>query len=856
MNWLRRLMRRERLEQELDAEVQFHLEQLTAEYRGAGLSEADARRRASREFGAVEAIKDDCRRVRGTDWLVDLLADARIGLRGFLKEPGFSSIAVGALALGLGVNTVFFSIVNTYCLTGLPYPSARHLADVSIRDDLGRERPLSAAQVRAVADLPWVERLGYYTMRTGAVRALDSIATRRTIAYVSDDLLALIGETPAQGRTLLPPEYRHGPATTSLIAAEFARELFGSEMSAVGREIRLDGASSTVVGVFPGGARFPDNADVWAPLSSLALSDDASALTLVVRLKEAAPIGGAAAMVEGALRQDGVLASDRQHVSIVPLDDRYHGRVTDPVWIAFITAGLLVVVIACSNVSNLLLSRGVRRTNEIAIRLSLGATRGRIVRQLLAETLVLVTAACAASLFFGWAGLHALLAVVPRTAVPYWATLDLSARAIAFVVGIGAVTVLLSGMAPALQLVRVPGVPFTARTATEGRAVGRWSSAFLVIQISISVLLLCAVGITLQIYRTLANAAAQTQLAQVLSAGVTLSSQRYSFTPARERFLIELRRQLLASGQVQFASIAGALPGTPGEPRTVAGGAIHEPGGLVSAIAVDSIFFSTLGIPLVSGQEFSEQDGDRSGSSVVVNDRFAQLFFGSRAVIGQQIRVQPATSDARLDTRTIVGVVQLPGTNPAVNGPPLMFVPRPIGVSPNAVVLIRGTVPPDELAATLGEAVKRLDPDVPLSNVVPLPEATRQASWNARVSQMLITGIAAIGLCLAMVGVAALTAHRVAARGRELSIRVALGATPAMLVRAVLGPVMVQLSIGLLGGVLLAKGWQRAFGNPIAASNNLAAVIALVSATTLVFSIWPARRAARVNPIEALHAGD
>jgi putative ABC transport system permease protein len=854
MSWLQRLLRRDRLEQELDDEVRFHLEQLVADYRADGLTEADARRRAAREFGVVESIKDECRHVRGTDWLVDLLADVRIGLRVFSKEPGFSSIAVAALALGLGVNTVFFSIVNTYCLTGLPYPLAARLADVSIRDELGREHPLSSAQVRAITDLPSVEGLGYYTMRTAAVRAPESIATRRTIAYVSDDLLSLIGETPTRGRAFGSAEYREAHATSVLIAAELARELFGSDAAAVGRDIRVDGATSTIVGVFPDRTRFPDNADVWAPLSSLALADDAFALTLFLQPKEVATIGGAAPMIERALRQHGVLTSDSQHVSVVPLNDRYHGSVTDPVWIAFITAGLLVVVIACANVSNLLLARGVRRTDEIAIRLSLGATRGRIVRQLFAETLTLVMAACAASLFFGWAGLHGLLATIPRTALPYWAALGLSWRAVVFVIGIGAVTVLLSGMAPALQLVRVPGVPFTARTSTQGRTIGRWSSAFLVIQIAISVLLLCAMGITLQVYRTLANAAGQTELAQVLSAGVTLSSQRYAVTPARERFLTELRRRLLSSGQVQWVSIAGALPGTRGEPRIVAGGAIRAPGGFVSTVAVDATFFSTLGVPLVSGHEFTDRDADRNGSSVVVNDRFAQLFFGTRAVVGQQVRVQSATGAVAPDTRTIVGVVRLPGANPAVNGPPLMFVPRPVAASTESILLLRGTVPPDGLAALLRESVQRLDPDVPLSNVRPLPQATREANWNARVSQTLISSLAFVGFCLAMIGVAALTAHRVATRARELSIRVALGATPAMLVRAVLGPVVVQLSFGVLGGALLARGWQRAFGSQIAASDNLALVIVLVSATTLLFSAWPARRAARVNPIDALHA--
>jgi predicted permease len=680
------------------------------------------------------------------------------------------------------------------------------------------------------------------------------VASRRTIAYVSDDVLSLIGETPAQGRAFRPAEYRDARASTAMVAAGLARELFGSEAAAVGRDIRIDGALSKILGVFPDGARFPDNADVWAPVSSLALREDVSTLTLFLRLKDVAMIGGAAPLVESALRQSALLPSARQHVAVVPLDDRYHGRVTDPVWIAFITAGFLVVMIACSNVSNLLLARGVRRTNEIAIRLSLGATRGRIVRQLLAETFVLVAAASAASLFIGWAALRALRAQIPDAALPYWATLDLSWRAVSVVVGIGALTVLLAGMAPALQLVRLPAVPLAQRTATQGRTISRWSSAFLVVQISISVLLLCAMGITLQVYRTLAaNATAQTQFAQVLSAEITLSSSRYSATDARERFLGELRKQLLSSGPVKFVSVAGGLPGTRGQPRMIAGGRIHEPGGLVSSIAVDSAFFSTLGLSLVSGQEFTERDGDRNGSSVVVNDRFAERFFGTRAVIGQQIRLQPATRAATPDTRTIAGVVQSPRAEATPDAPPLIFVPRPIGSSPNPIVLMRGTVAPEELAAVLRDSVKRLDPDVPLSNVLPLPDATREARWNARVSQTLITAVASVGFCLAMVGVAALTAHRVAARIRELSIRVALGATPARLVRAVVGPVMVQLLIGLAGGALLARGWQRAFGSPIAASDNLAAVAVLVSATTLLCSAWPARRAARVNPILALH---
>jgi hypothetical protein len=217
-------------------------------------------------------VKDDCRRARGTEWFRDLIMDARIGLRVFSKEPGFSSVAVLALALGLGVNTIFFSIYNTFCLSGLPFPNASQLVDVSIRDDTGRPRPFSHGQVTAIRDLPAVERLGVYVTRQGAVRAADASARRTTVAYVSDDVLSLIGEIPARGRAFRDDEYRNLHSPMVLISNELASALFGTD-AAVGQDIRVNGELSTIVAVFPPRAQFPDGAGVWKPLSSLSLAD-------------------------------------------------------------------------------------------------------------------------------------------------------------------------------------------------------------------------------------------------------------------------------------------------------------------------------------------------------------------------------------------------------------------------------------------------------------------------------------------------------------------------------------------------------------------------------------------------------
>jgi hypothetical protein len=261
-----------------------------------------------------------------------------------------------------------------------------------------------------------------------------------------------------------------------------------------------------------------------------------------------------------------------------------------------------------------------------------------------------------------------------------------------------------------------------------------------------------------------------------------------------------------------------------------------------------------LGVPLLSGRDLRDEDKDAAGSAVLVNDRFAQVFFGDVAVVGQQIQFALHAAEAPRDSRTIAGVVPSFRGEGGLTPLPAVYVPRSLGKSTRSTILMRGVVPPQELAPVLRGAVAEIDPDVPLSGVLPLTDATWEARWNGRISQALITTIASVGLCLAMIGVAALTAHRIASRARELSIRVALGATPAQLLKTVLRPTMVQLALGLLFGGLLAKAWSRAFASPIAASDNLVLVSALVATTTLLFSAWPGRRAAHADPIEALRS--
>ena len=853
MTWLGRLLRRPRLERELDAELEFHIDRLAADYAAEGLTERDARRRALEEFGVVDLVKQDCRRARGTEWLRDLAIDTRIGVRLLRKEPMFSAIAIGALALGLGVNTVFFSMVRTYCLTGLPYPAANRLVAISIRGQSGHAQPMSLRLARALDASALFQRVGWYATRHLAVRVRESPPVRRTVAYVSADVVPLIDESLAAGRSFRPEEHA-APADVVLLSKALADELFGAGVAAIDRTVFVDGAEKTIIGVMGAGSKFPADASVWEPLADLRLPDAEPALTVFADPLAATGSGESVqGRLDGTLKHLGLLPDDRERVAMTPLNDDYRGRVSDPAWIAFIVAGGLVVLIACSNVGNLLLSRGVRRTAEIATRVSLGASRVRILRQLLTETLVLAAVACVVAASVAALALEGLRALIPPQAIPYWTALDLDWRSAGVLAIVGLSTALLSGLAPALQLARVDRTPINTRSATESRSVNRWATLFLTVQLALSVVLLSAVGMTVQAYRALSKAATVGKVADVLSAELSLSTTRYPTPDARERLLNDLRRHLKASGLVNDVSIAPTLPGDRGTPRGLVAGALSAPA-MVAAVEIGPDYFQTLGVPLLSGHELSEDDRDISGSSVVINERLARLCFGDVPAVGRVLRFVGRDNGASSsDSRTIAGVVPSFGGQTGLTAPPVVFVPRAIG-SPTATLLLRGPAAPAAIAPVLRDSVARLDPNLPLSDVLPLLEASWQARWNGRVSQLLITAIATIGLSLAMVGVGALTAHRIAARRRELSIRVALGARPSQLFRAALTPLMVQLACALLIGGLLAAAWQRVFASPDASIANLMLVWALVSVATIAFGLWPASRAARVDPIDALRA--
>ena len=781
MTWWQRFRGRGRLEDELDAELRFHFDRLVADGIDAGLPEEEARRRARAEFGGFETVKDACREARGTRWAHDFAQDVGFSVRRLARERRTTLVAVFALALGIGVNNTLFTVVNAICIRGLPAAGADRLVDITDRDDTHRALPLSAREFDDLRKAPPGALAGVaaYASRPAVLRDQQRAAERATVAYISAGALATIGRQPMLGRDFRVEEDRADHAAVALLAADVWRGRYGADPAVVGSLVRINGNPVAIVGVMPDGWRFPDNADLWQPLAALGALPDARQLSVYGRLSAGATLADARAAVAAVLTRGAV------RPIVVPINDRYNGDITNPAWIAFITVGVLLVVIACSNVATLLLASGAARAREMAIRLSLGATRMRIVRQLLVESLLLACAGGLAATAVSLAGLRLLAAAIPSGSLPYWVTLTMDGRVVAVLAIVCLGTVLLFGLAPALQLARTrpnAAIKETTLHASQDRGSARWTWFFLTAQLALTVMILSQLGLTVAQYR--ANEAREPVIdaRQLLTFELTLPDATYREPGRRETFYRSLREGLTGRGRAVALTVASALP-TSGRARTIASDdqPLTASSPLVRTVAIDPAYFHTLRLSLIEGRSFADNSTADERLSLVVNQRFADLFLAGGSPIGRRIRLGspsrgPVTPD---EVRTVIGIVPSLREQPTAEPLPAAFVPlTPAGLS-NAVVLVRTEGDAALLAPAVREEVRRLDPEIPVDALMTVQDANWQSRWNSRVSTGIITTIALIALVLATVGLASLTAYAVAQRSRELGIRLALGARPA-----------------------------------------------------------------------------
>jgi predicted permease len=857
------------MERELDAELRFHFDRLVDDNLRMGMSAEAARRSARARFGGLDQVKEDCRDARGTRWAHEIAQDARFALRLLLQERVLTGVAVLALGCGLGVNTMLFTIVNALCIRGLPIERPERTVFVSARDARDRDRPLSPREFEILeSGVGSFSSVAAYTNAPVTVGDEGRAPDRAAGTSISANAFGIIGQQPLLGRGFRPDDDRPGASAVVILGSRLWKSRYAGDPLVIGRTIRVNGAPATVIGVMPDGFRFPGNADVWQPLWAAAGfvpgAAQPQALDVIARLVEQATIPGAREDVRAAgvrLSAAHPETNKDARLALAPINDRVNGNITDPAWLAFLTAGALVVLIACANVANMLLARAVRRSREMAIRLSLGATRGRIIRQLLAESAILALLGGLAGLSLAALGLRLFASAIPENALPYWVSFAMDARVFVVLTAACLGTVLLFGLAPALHVSKASVndvLKDGSGTSSSGIAARRWTSGFLTAEFALTVVLLAGVGLTFHSFQELQRKDPPIDASGLLTTWLTLPSAKYRSPEERLLFYRGLQERLDAIGAISSASLATTLPygGAPRRRLLIDGRPIGSDAAAdVLTVGIGVRYFQTVGLRVSRGRAFTDEDGTSGRDTAIVNQRLADMFFAGDDAIGRRIRTpRDAGGVDQGPWLTIVGISPTVRQRALPDPDPVVYVPFRATAPATAVLLVRGHDDPGAIVPLLREEVRALDPNLPLYRAMTLQQAAWESGWNGRVSAGLITTIAFIALGLATIGLSASTAHAVVQRTREIGIRVALGARPGQVMVLILRRGLLQIGAGLAAGAVCAFIWERLFGAPgtLTAAENLLAVAAVLIVVAGGACLWPARRAARLDPVRAL----
>jgi predicted permease len=855
-------------EGDLAREMLSHLVLLEDEYLRRGMTADEARVAARRAMGSVALAKDLHRDARTFVWLEDLRRDLRHALRALLRAPGFTIVAVFTLGLGIGVNTAFFTIVNAICLRGLPIDDPDRVMFMSGRDTQDRTLGLSYAEFDELrARTTAFSRVAAYMMTSPSVADNRQPPARVLGAYVSAGSFELLGDRPILGRTFRPEEDNPGSAAVVIIGNELWSSRYASDPDIIGQTISVNGVPSTVIGVMPRGFMFPTNADIWRPMASLPpvvrQSRAERRLAVVARLAdgkteeharvEMASLGAGWAQEHSATNRD-------VRFTVVPINQQLNPSVAQRAWIAFITAGVLVLLVACANVANLLLMRAAMRGREMAIRTAIGASRSRVVRQLLVESATLSVLAATFGVFVAWAGLRMLAAIVPPETLPYWMAFTMDGSVLAMIVGVCVLSVFLCGLPSALHVSKVDLRDTLADSGTTSgaRPARRWIAALLAAEFAVTVVL-----VTLAVTGVRGNIQGRRTEFQIdpeslVTMSVALGLDLYPSPEKRLAFFEQLDQAMSSPvGPMAYASV---LPYGGGQQQTLTlfERSIGDKHPTVSVVWASDRYFDVLRIPLVSGRAFSPTDGRPGTEAAIVNERFVQMFLSGQEPIGARIRVGVAGTP----WLQIVGVATT--VRQQVFGPqpdPVVFLPFRASPLPVTAIVLRAAGDPAESIARLRREAARLDPNLPLYRVMTFEQAIQNAFWNNRLSDTIIRSIAIVAVLLALIGIYAVTGHTVERWTKELGLRIALGAGVHQIVWLVIRRVLTQLSIGLAVGVVGALAFDRLFSDPAtrAASSvhmmdatALAAIVLSMAAVAVAACLVPIRRAARVDPLIAL----
>jgi putative ABC transport system permease protein len=873
-NWLRSLFRRSATERELRSELRFHIDRQIEENLAAGMTLEEARRAAVREFGGVEQVKEECRDTRRANYLENLLKDVRYGLRMLRKSPSFTFFAIAVLALGIAANSAIFSIADAVLVRSLPYRDASHL--VVVWEDASaygfpKDTPApgnfsdwkSRNQVfEDVAALPYG---GYFNLTGNGIP--EQLAGKKVTA----NLFSVLGVRPALGRDFRPEDDVPGAPHVAILSHGLWLRRFGGDPQIIGREISLNYQKCTVIGVMARGVQFPAReTEIWIPAQftkELLANHGSHYLEVFARLKPGISLKTAnanLATIASELQREHPDSNAKVGAFAVPLREELAGNVR-PAILMLVGAVCFVLLIACANVANLLLSRAAGRRRELAVRLALGATRGRVIQQTLTESILLALFAGAVGLLLSVWGTKFLAALIPAGIAPMMST-GVDGRVLLFTLLVSLSTGVLFGIIPAS---RVSQFQLTCSLKQGGGQSGvgagghRLRDALVICEVALAIVLLAGAALLIRSLENLYHLDPGFRADHVLVMRTPLPRPKYEAV-ARRRTLFD---QVLAKVENLPGVVSAGY--TTWVPLTNDGGATGitiegkpepAPGNLLipNVRIISRDYMPALRMKLIEGRQFEERDANGTLPVGLINQTMATNYWPGENPMGRRFKIGRYREESPWITVIgIVGDVHQAGLDvPARAEMYLPYQQQDFGYEPEYLA-VRTSGDPMALAEIVRQQIWAVDKEQPVAGVMPLEDLVDENLSSRRMQASLLSAFAALALLLVTVGIYAVLSFAVTQRTQEIGLRVAMGAQPRDVLRMIFSQGFKLFLIGAAIGLAAALALSRAlvhllFGVSAYDPASFALVTILLAAVALLACYVPARRATRVDPLIAL----
>jgi putative ABC transport system permease protein len=809
---------------------------------------------------------------------MNLWQDIRFAVRLLVKDRWFTAVATLALALGIGANATVFTFVNAVLIRGLPINDPDRVMVVGTRDGRNRDRGMSYPDFedyrKASRAFSGLSADGGQTMN---VSDEGRAPERFQGPYISANAFKLIGQLPLLGRDFLPEDDRPGAAAVVILGNGVWKNRYGSDPSVLGRTVKINDVPAVVIGVMPEGFKFPQNADLWLPLAQMPrLTEqkrDNRNLEVFGRMADGVTRPKAQSelnTIAARLRTDYPATNKDVTANVMTFSERENGGPIRVVFLSLMGAVAFVLLIACANVANLLLARSATRAREMSVRISLGATRWRIVRQLLVESVLLSIVSGLFGLGLASIGVRLFDAATQDVGKPYWIQFTMDAQVLAFFAAVCLGTSIVFGLAPALHVSKTDlneVLKEGGRSASSGVRARRWTSLLIVTELALTMVLLAGAGLMMRSFLNLYRLDVGVETRQLLTMRLALPTQKYPSPDERRAFFERLDQRLAGVAGIQTAAITTNMPLGGGSPRLLEIDghplAAGEQAQTVTQVLIGPRYFETLGLRIARGRGFDDLDGTTGHETTIVNRRFATMHFGTEDPLGRRIKL---TNDGPVPPGTPAPTwVTIVGISPTIRqrnmqepqADPVAYIPLRAQSPGFAMLVIRAKGDPASLTHLMREEVRAIDPDLPLFGILTMDQQLAQTRWPFRVFGSMFAIFAMIALALSAVGLYAVTAYSVAQRTQEIGVRMALGAQAAQVWWLVVRRGLVQLAIGLVIGLAGAVGVGQVLQTLLVQTGTrdpvtLVSIVMLLMVVSIGASFWPARRATRLDPVAAL----